>query len=147
VEGRVADERTEGYQVLSHTADTGVSARAASLSSLIRLLATGMCELMATFDPERATESVAGEVASDTIEDLVVDSLSEILYLSETKDLALGDIRVEVDEERLTATIEARGVPVDSVETTGPPVKAVTYHGLVVAREGKSWRGQVYLDV
>jgi SHS2 domain-containing protein len=33
------------------------------------------------------------------------------------------------------------------VEPTGPPIKAVTYHAVVVEQREEDWLGRVYFDV
>lgn len=135
------------YRVLSHTADTGIEADAESLASLISVLSLGMFELMAPCQGQGDLRWVGFEVVSPTVDDLLVDTLSELLYHSETADLVFCDVRVDVDHDALAATVTAGGVPVDSVEATGPPVKAVTYHDLVIAPTANGWHGRVYFDV
>ena len=86
------------------------------------------------------------EVESASIEDLVVDVLSELLYVSEVEDAVFCEFDVSVSDEN-TATVVARGVPLAQAEVTGPPIKAVTYHDLVVEETPDGWRGRVYFDV
>ena len=76
----------------------------------------------------------------------MVDVLSELLYLSEVEDLAFGEFEVSVTNEN-RATIVARGVPLEKAEVSGPPIKAVTYHDLVVEETAAGWSGRVYFDV
>ena len=47
----------------------------------------------------------------------------------------------------LAVSVKADGLSVDAVESVGPPIKAVTYHDLVVAQRGDGWYGRVYFDV
>lgn len=77
------------YKVLSQTADTGIEATAASISGLIAELATGMFELMAPVTPCPHDIPIEVEVNAPTLEDLVVELLSELLYESEAQDLIL----------------------------------------------------------
>jgi SHS2 domain-containing protein len=135
------------YQVLSHAADTGIEATAPSASELLEELARGMFGLVAPLDPEAAQTWVTARVESSTLEDLVVDALSRLLLQSELEDLLFCDFKVALDIDALAASIEAGGVPIRSVEPSGPPIKAVTYHGLVVEKRGGEWRGRVYFDV
>ena len=133
------------HRVLSHTADTGIEATAGTLADLIRELAKGMFSLVAEL-PETAAECWhTARVEAGTPEDLVVDLLSELLWLSEVEDLVFCVFRVTTDEH--SATVEAGGVPVADVDTTGTPIKAVTYHQLVVEPRGDGWYGRVYFDV
>jgi SHS2 domain-containing protein len=137
----------KSYRVLSHTADTGIEATADSLAELIAVLAVGMYQLMATTEPSAARRWIKLRVESATIEDLVVDILSELVYHSETEDLVFCDVRVDVEPDVPTADVEAGGVPTDAVVPAGPPIKAVTYHDLAVERRAGGWYGRVYFDV
>jgi SHS2 domain-containing protein len=134
------------YKVLSHTADTGIEARAGTLVDLIADLATGMFALMAEADPRSAKHEIEIEVGGPTPEDLVVEVLSDLLYQSEVEDLLLCDFDVgPVGERRMR--VKARGVPLSDVEIAGPPIKAVTYHDIKVTEIAGDWYGRVYFDV
>lgn len=134
------------YEVLSHTADTGIEARAGSFADLIADLATGMFSLMAEADPTSARERIEIEVGGRTPEDLVIEVLSELLYESEVNDLFLCDFDVEPVGE-LRMKVRARGVSLSEVELQGPPIKAVTYHDITVTETAGDWYGRVYFDV
>lgn len=133
------------YTVLSHTADTGIEATAPTLEALISELAAGMFSLVARVDGPLEVEAKA-EVASPSTEGLVVDVLSDLLYLSEVEELVFAEFQVSVAVEN-TATVLARGVSLEEAEVTGPPIKAVTYHDLVVEETADGWLGRVYFDV
>lgn len=134
-----------GFRILPHTADTGIEATASSFPDLMTELARGMFATVADL-PERApTASVLIELRADSVEDLVVDTLSELLYTAETRDVFWYRFRVEGTPEALT--VEAGGVAIDEAEQTGPPIKAVTYHDLIVERRPEGWYSRVYFDV
>lgn len=134
------------YEVLDHTADTGVSATARSLARLVEDLATGMFELMAEIEPCPDDNTVEFEVSAETVEDLVLDCLSELLYRSEIEDLLFCDFAIEV-RDNTSLSVRADGVPTDRVELSGPPIKAVTYHDIEVTETTDGWFGSVYFDV
>ena len=121
------------YRVLSHTADTGLEATAPSLGSLIEALATGMFELMARGNEAPRATSVEVTVDAETVEDLVVDCLSELLYVAEARGVTLDGFHVSATGG-LAATIRCRATPWEEAEITGPPIKAVTYHGLAAGK-------------
>ncbi len=130
---------------LPHTADTGIEATAPTFAALVEELATGMFELMAEADcaTGRASEL---EISSESNEDLVVDTLSELLYLSETGDLHFCRFTVTGGDGH-SVHVRAMGVPMRDVEFSGPPIKAVTYHQLEVTESAHHWYGRVYFDV
>jgi SHS2 domain-containing protein len=135
------------YRVLSHTADTGIEATGRTLAELIEVLSRGMFELMARCDQSADRRRITLRVAAPTIEDLVVDILSELLFRSETEDLVFCEFRVTLEPDAPAAIVDTGGVPVGGVEPTGPPIKAVTYHDLVVEQRERQWYGRVYFDV
>ena len=104
-----------------------------------------MFELVASVPCDTQEEVEINAVAS-TVEDLVVAVLSELLYKSEVNDLHLCEFDVQVTSWN-SAVVSARGVPNREVEPTGPPVKAVTYHDILVAEAEGGWIGRVYFDV
>ena len=133
------------YTILSHTADTGIAAVAPTISELLTELATGMFGLMATVANSPPHRSIEVAVRSATVEDLIVDTLSELLFRSEVDDLVFNNFDVEATET--SAHVVAHGVDVRAAEPSGPPIKAVTYHDLAVRRSGDTWEATVYFDV
>lgn len=133
--------------VLSHTADTGIEVTADSFSELLEELAAAMFGLVVDLD--RCTPGRWVELAlfSDTIEDLVVDSLSELLTSAEIEDVVYCRFEAAADESRCEARLRAGGAPTADVEIVGPPIKAVTYHDLVVEQRPHGWFARVYFDV
>lgn len=135
-----------GHRILSHTADTGIEATADSLAGLIEEMMRAMFGLLASLPPGAAEQWINFAVEATTAEDLLVDTLSELLYRSEVDDLVFCDFQVRLDEG-LKIEVEAGGVPTPAVEAEGPPFKAVTYHGLVVEERDGGWFARVYFDV
>jgi len=134
------------YEILSHTADTGIEATGANLPDLVGELAAGMFSLMAAPQALPEGPEIEVEVSGADPEDLVVDLLSELLYQSEVEDLIFGDFVVELSgDQRLR--VSAHGIPLSKVELTGPPIKAVTYHDVTISETDEGWYGRVYFDV
>lgn len=133
------------HRVLSHTADTGVEATAESFPRLVEELLAGMFGLMARIEGQQAQGWVETRVSSESPEELVVDALSEALSLAEVEDMVLCEFHVTGNERDIA--LRLGGVAVRQAEVEGPPIKAVTYHGLDVRRRHGEWYGRVYLDV
>ncbi|HSJ27172.1 MAG TPA: archease, partial [Acidimicrobiia bacterium] len=92
------------YRLLSHTADTGVEATAPGLDTLLAELAAGMFASMASPNPGSTARWIATRVESATVDDLVVDVLSELLGRAEVEDLLLCEFEISV-ESRFAATV------------------------------------------
>jgi SHS2 domain-containing protein len=134
------------YTVLSHTADTGIEATAASFPELLCELATGMFELMGRPQPGSADRAVTVEVDSTDNRELVVDTLSELIYQSEVEDLFFYRFDIATTGP-LGVRVTATGVGNTAVELVGPPIKAVTYHDVAAVETEAGWYGRVYFDV
>lgn len=134
------------YRILSHTADTGIEVYAESLGDLIARLAYGMFDLMYDRGELPPGRPAGFRISSWNPAELTVDVLTELLYRSETEDVAFFDVTVAIDDT--TATVDATALPVGGATLRGAPIKAVTYHDLAVAeREDGSWFGRVIFDV
>lgn len=123
-----------------------MEATASTFPELVAELARGMFALMATVDPCPDDHPLEVTIPGGPREDMVFDALAELLYRAEVEDLILCDIESEELSDG-TLRISARGVSTRSVELTGPPVKAVTYHDLTVKHAEGEWFGRVILDV
>ena len=135
------------YTILPHTADTGIAATAANLPELIGDLATGMFASMAKLPPAGPGRRIRIDVTSDSVEDLVVDVLAELLTRGEIEDVVFTTFDVELSGPD-RAIVTANGVEVAEVEEVGPQIKAVTYHDLTVrSHDDGSWEAVVYFDV
>lgn len=133
------------YEQVSHTADTGIITRADSLETVIANAAFAMFDLMYSLDEAEPGASIEMEVAVADPHDLLVAVLSELLYRSEVDEIALADIEVLPGVDRVIA--RGRAIPTRSLELRGPPIKAVTYHGLVCERAEDGWIARVVFDV
>ncbi len=134
--------------IVSHTADAGLEVRSPTFPGLLVELAEGMFELMAPLDGRTASATILVGCAADSQEQLVVDLLSELLHRSEAEDMFLFAFRVSsMDGPHRRVEIEADGTPTDEIELSGAPIKAVTYHDLVVREDADGWFGRVYFDV
>ena len=134
------------YRVLSHTADTGIEASAPTLSELVELLAFGMFDLMFDLESLDPVESFTVSVEASSIDDLVVDILSELLYRSEAEEVVPCAFAAAI-RDMTSVSVRTEGVPLEHAELRGPPIKAVTYHQLAVTRSNGQWDGRVIFDV
>ena len=94
------------YQVLSHAADAGIEATAESLPDLFDELLLATFELMSPNEAgTQADTTRTVEIRAETLEDLVVDTLSEFLFIAETEDQHFSWFRSEVDPEALVEPV------------------------------------------
>lgn len=122
------------YEELNHTADVGIRAYGATLEELFANAAAGMFSLITDLEKVRAVGEVGVRVQGDDPGSLMVNWLSELLFVHETQHLLLSEFEVTLDGLALTG--RARGERIDKRRhTLNLVVKAVTYHKLRIEPE------------
>ncbi len=135
------------YETFDHTADIGIRVRAAELNELFADAARGLfAAIVANLDDVLPVQQISFRVSGDRLDDLLFDWLAELLYTFDTRRLVFSDFHAEVVDNGLTAT--ARGEPMDrSRHEMDMEVKAITYHGLKVERQGDGWLAEFIVDI
>lgn len=135
------------FEVIDHTADVGIVARAATLIELFEVAAEGMFSFLidSTLVENRAWRERT--VEADDREGLLVAWLNDLLVLLGGEAFVPKVFLVEeLGERRLRATVH--GEPVDPVRHHFRlDVKAATYHMLEIAQHDGGWTAKVIFDV
>lgn len=134
------------YEVIPHTADAGIVAYGATPFELFENAAYGMFDLMFAVDALGGGPDRPVMAAGDTLEELLVGWLGELLFESETAGLAFRTFTVDRLEEGGVQGA-ASGPPFSGVELRGAPIKAVTYHDLAVVEVPDGWWARMIFDV
>lgn len=122
------------YEELEHTADVGIRAYGDSVNEIFENAAMGMFDLMTDVSLVRPVGEVKVEVQAHDLGSLLVDWLSELLFLHEVDHAFFAEFVVAVEGLDLRGT--ARGEEVDpGRHRLEAQVKAVTYHKLEVNPE------------
>ena len=135
------------FEVLEHTADVGFSAEAPTPALLFETAALALFEIAADTAAAEARTSLPVEVTGEDYPSLLVNFLSELLYLFDTGRFVPAQVRVEaVSPTAISARLSGQ-----ARDPARHPwkliVKAVTYHGLEVVDRGDRWTARVFLDV
>jgi SHS2 domain-containing protein len=135
------------YELFDHTADVGLRVTAPDLPRLFCEAAEGLFSVIVEKIPQGvSSRRLAFRLAAEGAEFLLVDWLSELLYVFETERLLLDTFEVDLRGTSLTATALAR--PLDERrDRLLTEVKAVTYHGLRVEAIEGGWLAEVILDI
>lgn len=135
------------FEVISHTADTGIRAYGATLAECLANTARGMFSLFADLDDLKPEKVYPLRVEGDGHEDVLAAWLEELLFLHEVEGVIFCRFEVEdVAETHLVANAYGQAMPA-GFEPIGPPIKAVTYHGLGVGHGPEGWWAQAIFDV
>jgi SHS2 domain-containing protein len=135
------------YETFDHTADVGLRVRAPTLDQLFAEAGRGFFSLIvANLESVRPVQEVTLEIEGNRHDDLFFDWLAELLYLFDTQHLLACQFEVRTNQSGLKATVRGESVDLERHELD-MEIKAVTYHGLKVEREGDEWLAEVILDL
>lgn len=141
------------YEELGHTAEIGLRLEAETAVDLFTCAALAMFHLIqpAPFGetdeavtPTKPSEWRQIALSADDQESLLVDWLSELLYLYESTGLILSRYNISTWESTF---IEAT---VAGVKPDRPPalhIKAVTSHQLEVIQTADDWQARIFFDI
>jgi SHS2 domain-containing protein len=134
-----------GYEILEHTADVGLRALSPSVTTLFEQTTRGLCDIAGIWH-EGPGSSVAIDVEARDREGLMVDWLNEVLYLHDSRNVAVCSVEVdEVSDQRARGHIAVR--PLREGAETAIQVKAVTYHQIDVHETPSGWSATVFFDI
>jgi SHS2 domain-containing protein len=137
----------KSYEIIEHTADVGLRATGKSLSEAFINIGKGMFDLITDESCIEGKDTFEIDLFADDLEQLLVDWLSELLFLHDTKQVVFGRFEIIVDEGKKTCFGQVFGEPFDSSKhKVGMQIKAVTYHMLEV-RRGPPYHVQVLFDI
>jgi len=122
------------YESLEHTADVMIKAFGNSVEECFANAAYGMFDQISDLLKVKASKSFKLEIEGGELEQLLVDFLSELLYIHDTEFVLLSEFDIEYNGEMMR--VEARGEPIDrSRHEMKKAIKAVSYHALECSPE------------
>jgi len=133
------------YEILEHTADLKIRVFGKTKEELFKNALLAMAEeLKPEIDFSMPTQKETIKIKSPDLGALLVDFLSEVLYLSQTKKEIYNDVKFSrFSDTELVG--ELRGAVAVSF---GEDIKAVTYHNLEVKEVEKGkWEAVVLFDI
>lgn len=135
------------FKILDHTADVGVIVYGRDLKALFENAGGAFFHLISDLRKVKSRIEKRIEIGGEPLERLMVDWLSQLLYLHDVENLLFKKFRVEsVGEDGLKAT--AAGEPFqEEVHVIKTQVKAVTYHQIKVYQEDEGWKAQIIFDL
>ena len=136
-----------GHREIDHTADLGFEVWAPTLPGMYAAAAAALAELCYDRDAVAPTDQRRLVVRGASAEERLVRWLQDIYLLLEV-DLWLtahvSDVRCV--EDRIEGTLHGEAYE-PTRHTLHTEIKAVTYHGMQVERDGDLWRTTVIVDV
>lgn len=133
--------------MIDHTGDIGIEVQGKTLPELFRNAAYAFFDIILGKAKVKSTLEETISVSGNDYEQLLVNWLSEFLYLFETKKLIFSNIQVKkLDGKRIEAVAagEVYNPQTHSIKTE---VKAVTYHGLKIEKKGSIYSTVIIFDI
>jgi len=130
--------KNEKYETLSHTADVMIRAYGSTIEESFANAAYGLFDQLADLSNVAPKEEFELEIEGSDHEQLLVDFLSELLFLFDTELILFKEFELKYDGEILF--VEARGERIDKKKhTMRQAIKAVSYHAIDVEPEKKGY--------
>jgi len=135
------------FEILDHTADIGIIVHGENLKALFENAGEAFFRLITDLRKVRRRIERRVNIRGESLDRLMVDWLSELLYLHDVENLLFKGFEIDsVGEDGLKAVV--KGEPFqEGVHVIKTEVKAVTYHQIEVRRENRGWRARVILDL
>ncbi len=134
------------YELIDHTADVGIKAYGKTLDEAFEHAAKGLFDIITDSSVIAPVQEVKVSLpAAPSLEQLLVDWLSELVFLNGAKDLVFGTFKVKITGTSLAAVVSGEEFDLKK-HRMGTEVKAVTYHMLEVHSQPPYWV-QVLLDI
>jgi protein archease len=136
------------FKYLEHTADAEFVAYGRTPDEAFANAARAMFGLVVEPSKVRTPEVREISLTSGSLEDLLFDWLSELLYLSEVDRLVFSKFEVKITKNgEYLLNAKACGEQVSPRHEVFLHIKAVTYHDLRVEKRNNVYEAQVLLDI
>ncbi len=135
------------FEVLDHTADIGLVVYGENLKTLFENAGEAFFHLITDLKKVKGRTERRIEIEGEDLRRLMVEWLSELLYLHDVENLLFNWFKVDsVGAEGLRAIV--KGEPFqEGVHVIKTEVKAVTYHQIKVEKEDGTWKAQIIFDL
>jgi len=138
----------KAYELIDHTADIGVKAYGKTLEEAFENVAKAMFDIITDSSEIESIGQFDLNLKAPNIEQLLVDWLSELLYLHSAENLVFGFFKIlELDDKKTSLQGRVFGEKFNiSKHKIGSEIKAVTYHMLEIKNK-KPYHVQVLFDI
>jgi SHS2 domain-containing protein len=134
----------DNYKILDHITDLKIQGFGKTKQELFLNILKAMAESQKAEIRDKKQIKRKVKLESGHLDNLLVDFLSEVLYLSQTNKEVYNDIKFE---KLIDKQLEGRLLG-SKVESFGEDIKAVTYHGLKIEKNKNGlYQATVLFDI
>lgn len=134
------------FEAFDHTGDIGLRVRGGNLEELFAAAARGLFDILVEAAEIRSQRDDVVVVEGEETDELLRAWLAELLYRFSVDGTIYGEFRVTIHPGRLEAKISGERMD-PARHRLRTELKAATYHGLFVRREGPGWMAEVIFDI
>lgn len=134
------------YEVMDVSADIGLRAKGDSLQDCFKNAGLGLYSLITDPQQLHITESRQIKIEADSVEDLLVSYLNELIFLFDTEGFIGKDIEIEIKNHSLNAKVYGEIFQPQKHEQK-LLIKAATYHNLVLKKQNNLWIAEIIFDI
>jgi SHS2 domain-containing protein len=136
------------YEVFEHTADVGIRAFGEDLNQAFENAASGMFDIITDLDKVEPVGEYDISIKEVDLAQLVVDWLSELLYIHSVRQLMLSKFKAHIQEKEGFWHLlgSAQGEEIKEIHPYHTEIKAVTHHILKVEKND-GYHIQVLFDI
>ncbi len=125
----------------------GIAAAGETLAALFQQAALGLRQIVTSVEDIQPRQIVLVEVQAQDREELLVNWLSELLYLLESRQFLPASFEIEnISAQQLRARVAGESLDPERHQLERE-IKAVTYHQIKVEQVADGWQAQVYVDL
>ena len=136
----------KNIETLDMSGDAGLKVRGSSLEELFANAASGMSGLITDMRDIASTEERESSLKSDSLEDLLILWLNELIFLFDRDGFIGKSFNVNLEGNTLTAKISG-GIFDPSLNEKRLLLKAATYHRLSLKKMKSLWEAVVVFDI
>ena len=129
-------------------ADTALEARGKDLNELFENAALAVEHVMVSLKSVKPKTTTTITLEKDSIENLLYEFLSELVYLKDAEQLLFSDAKVSITQNNgWLLHAHLKGDTINTKMKLGTDIKAITLHKFVVTKTKTDWKAQVVVDV
>lgn len=133
------------FEELDHTADVLMRVRGATLGEIFSDAGRAMFHVMYGPCEDRGVEREVS-LEAENLESLLIDYLSELLFITEVENIVFCTFDVDLRGTRLSAVL--RGEPFDPARhSAGTLIKGISYFGLEIVKEEEGYVVEIIFDI
>jgi SHS2 domain-containing protein len=131
------------YRVIDHPSDIGIEAFGKDQKELFENAAFGMMDMMFELSDAKPQNTFTVKVTGDDTQSLLIAWLSELLYLCDSKHVALSSFKISefTDKELEAKVFGGKIIKINRF------IKAATYSQLEIKKEKDHWKARIIFDV